>query len=197
MVVSPSGCHIACASLSAESVCPNQNVGSKYLSKSGKPSRRSSRASSGGSSRSGASEVGILMMRQQQGELKQVREAMAAELGGICEDSHRANASLMGRIQHSEAALAAEQNARVRDAAAADAKLTTVLEEKAVHEAGVTTGVQTEAVSPVEPEPAAPELSPTITAEMRLLPPLSWLPRRTLRPGRCHEPRRRSPLASV
>ncbi|KAF1786377.1 hypothetical protein GQ600_16933 [Phytophthora cactorum] len=56
----------------------------------------------------------------------------------------------MGRLQHSEAALAAEQDARVRDAAAADAKLTTVLEEKAIHEAEVTTGVQTETVSPVD-----------------------------------------------
>ncbi|KAG4241029.1 hypothetical protein PC116_g11020 [Phytophthora cactorum] len=40
------------------------------------------------------------MMRQQQAELKQERDAMAAELRGIREDSHRANATLMERLQH-------------------------------------------------------------------------------------------------
>ncbi|KAG3252155.1 hypothetical protein PI124_g3264 [Phytophthora idaei] len=87
-------------------------------------------------------------MRQQQAELKQERDAMAAELRGIREDSHRANATLMERLQHRETALAAERDARVRDAVAAKAKLVTVLEEKAVHEAEVTPGVQTDAVSP-------------------------------------------------
>ncbi|EGZ08369.1 hypothetical protein PHYSODRAFT_340161 [Phytophthora sojae] len=81
----------------------------------------SSHVSSSRSSRSGASEVALVMMRQQEAALNQVRADMAAELRGIRLDNQQQTASLMERLQRGEEALAAERESRGRDAEVAEA----------------------------------------------------------------------------
>ncbi|EGZ16120.1 hypothetical protein PHYSODRAFT_334309 [Phytophthora sojae] len=95
----------------------------KSASSKSSMSRISSRVSSSRSSRSGASEVALVMMRQQEAALNQVRADMAAELRGIRLDNQQQTASLMERLQRSEKALAAERESRRRDAEVAEARV--------------------------------------------------------------------------
>ncbi|EGZ08822.1 hypothetical protein PHYSODRAFT_252354 [Phytophthora sojae] len=83
----------------------------------------SSRVSSLTSSRSGASEVALVMMRQQEATLNHVRADMAAELRGIRLDNQQQTASLMDRLQRSEEALAAERESRRRNAEVGEARV--------------------------------------------------------------------------